>query len=289
MAAEAAGAEAVPEAAGVVEAVKTWLADQGPGILWHVIAAVLIFFVGRIVARVVRKVVQRVMTRAEAAPVLVSFVGQLSYVALMIFVIIAALAKLGIPLNSFVAVVGASALAIGFALQGSLANFAAGIMLAVFRPVEIGDFVQAGGESGTVEDITLFTTQMATPDNRSVIIPNANITGGNIINYTKKGTRRVDLVVGIAYEADVAKAKEVIADELSKDERILPDPAPTIGVVELADSSVNLVVRPWTSAAEYWNVYFDTLESVKRRLDAEGVSIPFPQQDVHIYQEGQKA
>ena len=274
---------------GLMEKVNAWLGDQGPDILWGVIAALLIFFVGRFVARVIRKIVQRVMERAKAAPILVSFVGQMTYIVLMIFVAVAALSKLGVDTNNFVAVVGASALAIGFALQGSLANFAAGILLVIFRPFKIGDFIEGGGDKGTVEEITLFTTQLATPDNRTVIIPNAKITGDNVINYTAKGTRRVDMVVGIAYEADAAKAKAVIADELTKDERIMADPAPTVAVVDLADSSVNLVVRPWTSADEYWNVYFDTLESVKRRLDAEGITIPFPQQDVHIYQEGRKA
>jgi len=159
-------------------------------------------------------------------------------------------------------------------------------LLVIFRPFKIGHFIQGAGETGTVEEITLFTTQIVTPDNKSIIIPNARLTGDNVVNYSVKGTRRVDLEVGIAYEADVTKAKEVIQDALAKDERILADPPPTVAVVGLADSSVNLVVRPWTNTETYWDVYFDTLESVKRRLDAEGIAIPFPQQDVHLYQHG---
>ena len=271
----------------LIENLRGWLTDKGPGILWPAAGALLIFLVGRIVARIIRAIVQRVMGKAKAAPILVSFVGQLTYIGLMIFVIVAALSHLGVKVTSFIAVLGAAALAIGFALQGSLSNFAAGILLVIFRPFRIGHFIQGGGETGTVEEITLFTTQIVTPDNRTVIIPNAKLTGDNVINYSAKGTRRVDLVVGIAYEADVQKAKEVIGDELAKDERILADPAPTVGVVELADSSVNLVVRPWTSADDYWDVYFDTLEVVKRRLDAEGITIPFPQRDVHVYEHGE--
>ncbi len=273
----------------LIDGLREWALESGPGVLWSVVSALLIFLVGRIIAQIIRGVVRRVMTRAKAASILVSFVGQLTYVALMIFVLLAALSRLGVNLTSAVAVLGAGALAIGFALQGSLANFAAGILLVIFRPFKIGDFVQGAGESGTVEEITLFTTQIVTPDNRTVIVPNAHITGGNIVNYSAKGTRRVDLVVGIAYESDVAKAKEVIQDELARDQRILADPAPTVAVVDLADSSVNLVVRPWTNAQDYWAVYFDTLESVKRRLDLEGITIPFPQQDVHVYRHGEAA
>jgi small conductance mechanosensitive channel len=271
----------------IIDSVKKWAQDSGPDMLWAIISALLIFLIGRIVAKVVRRIVMRIMERAKAEPILISFASQLTYVALMIFVILAALTRLGANLNSAVAVLGAGALAIGFALQGSLANFAAGILLVIFRPFTIGHFVDAGGEKGTVEEITLFTTRIITPDNRAVIIPNAKLTADNVINYSVKGTRRVDMVVGIAYESDVARAKEIILDELAKDERVLADPAPKVAVVDLADSSVNLVVRPWTRAETYWDVCFDTLESVKRRLDAEGITIPFPQRDVHIYQHGE--
>lgn len=249
----------------------------------QVLGALLVFLVGRIVARIARGIVRRVMERRNAAPILVSFVSQITYVLLMVFVILAALGQLGVEMTSAIAVLGAAGLAVGLALQGSLANFAAGILLVIFRPFRVGHFVEAAGVSGTVEDLGLFTTQVVTPDNRTVIIPNAQVTGGNIVNYSVKGTRRVDMVVGIGYGADIARAKGIVQDVLSKDERVLDDPAPFIGVLELADSSVNLAVRPWTTAENYWGVFFDTLEAVKNRLDAEGINIPFPQRDVHLY------
>ncbi len=251
----------------------------------QVVGALLVFLIGRIIARVVRGIVRRVMERRNVAPILVSFVSQISYVLLMVFVVLAALGQLGVRTTSAIAVLGAAGLAVGLALQGSLANFAAGLMLVIFRPFKAGHFIEAAGVSGTVEDLGLFTTQVVTPDNRTVIIPNGQVTGGNIVNFSAKGTRRVDLVVGIAYEADIAKAKGVIMGVLGRDERVLKEPAPFIGVLELADSSVNLAVRPWTTVENYWGVYFDTLEAVKDRLDAEGIGIPFPQRDVHLFRE----
>ncbi|MHC4591153.1 MAG: mechanosensitive ion channel family protein, partial [Planctomycetota bacterium] len=232
----------------LIEAVREWAAHQGPNVIWSVVSAILIFLVGRVVAKVVRRIVQRVMERAKAATILVSFVGQLTYVGLMIFVIVAALSRLGVEATSFIAVLGATALAIGFALQGSLSNFAAGILLVIFRPFRIGHFIEGAGEAGTVEDIQLFTTKVVTPDNRTVIIPNAKLTGDNVINFSVKGTRRVDLVVGIDYVADVADARKAIEDVLAKDDRVLREPPPTVAVLDLADSSVNLAVRPWTNA-----------------------------------------
>ncbi len=251
----------------------------------QVVGAIAVFVVGRIVAGLVRRIVRGAMERRNAAPILVSFVSQMTYVLLMVFVILAALSQLGVRMTSAIAMVGAAGLAVGLALQGSLANFAAGILLVIFRPFKAGHFIEAAGVSGTVEDLGLFTTQVVTPDNRTVIIPNGQVTGGNIVNYSAKGTRRVDLVVGISYEADIARAKAAILDVLSKDERVLQEPATFIGVLELADSSVNLAVRPWTTAENYWGVYFDTLEAVKNRLDAEGIGIPFPQRDVHLFRE----
>ena len=169
-------------------------------------------------------------------------------------------------------------------MQGSLANFAAGILLIVFRPIKVGDFIEGAGVSGVVEKVSIFTTQLNTPDNKTVIIPNAQLTAGNITNYTAKDTRRVDLVIGVSYSDDIDRVRELIKDELSKDDRILPDPAPMIVVAELADSSVNFAVRPWVKPEDYWSVYFDVTENLKKRFDAEGVSIPFPQRDVHLYE-----
>ncbi len=251
----------------------------------RLLGAILIFIVGRWVATLIRKVVEGTMGKSQVDATLVKFTGNLVYGILMVVVILAVLSQIGIQTHSFIAIIGAAGLAIGFALQGSLANFAAGVMLIVFRPFKVGDFVQAAGEGGIVEEISLFTTQMRTPDNKTIIIPNAGITGGNITNFSAKETRRVDLLIGVSYNDDLKKVKEVLADILEKDERILRDPAWTIGVVALADSSIDFAVRPWVKAADYWGVYFDTLQAVKERFDAEGISIPFPQRDIHVYRD----
>ena len=248
------------------------------------ITAVIILIVGRWVVGIVGGAIRRLMTKREAEPALISFIGSLVRVLLMAFVVIAALSQLGIQTTSLVAILGAAGLAIGLALQGSLANFAAGVLMLIFKPFKVGDYVQAGGESGTVEEIRIFTTQLKTPDNKTIIIPNAQITSGSITNYSAKDTRRVDMVFGIGYDDDIKKAKQVISDILANDERVLKDPAPMIALSELADSSVNFVVRPWVKSADYWGVFFDTHEAVKERFDAEGVGIPFPQRDVHLYQ-----
>lgn len=208
----------------------------------------------------------------------------MTYIALLVFVVLAALGQLGIQTTSFIAVIGAAGLAIGLALQGSLSNFAAGFLMIIFRPFKVGDVIEGAGVTGVVETIQVFTTQLKTPDNRTVIIPNASLTAGNITNWTVKGTRRVDLVMGIGYDDDIDKAKKIMADILAKDERVLKDPAPKIALVELADSSVNFVVRPWVKVEDYWDVYFDTTENIKKSFDAEGISIPYPQRDVHVYE-----
>jgi small conductance mechanosensitive channel len=249
-----------------------------------ILTAILIFVVGRWVARVIRGATEKMMTRSKVDPTLVTFVGNLVYIALLTFIILAALAHLGIQTTSFIAVIGAAGLAVGLALQGSLANFAAGILLLIFRPFKVGDFIEGAGVAGIVEEIHIFTMQLRTPDNKTIIIPNAKITGDNITNYTKKENRRVDLVIGVSYGDDIGKVKSVVADVLNGDPRILKDPAPTIAVLELGDSSVNFAVRPWVKTADYWNVYFDTTESIKKRFDAERISIPFPQRDVHLFQ-----
>jgi small conductance mechanosensitive channel len=214
---------------------------------------------------------------------LTGFVANLSYAGLIAFVIIAALNKLGVQTASFIAVVGAAGLAIGLALQGSLANFAAGVLMIIFRPFRAGDFIEGAGTAGTVEEVQIFTTQLKTPDNKTIIIPNANILGDNIVNYSTKGSRRVDMVFGIGYEDDIDKARGIILDILQNDQRVYKDPAPVAYLSELADSSVNFTVRCWSKADDYWDVFFETTEKVKKRFDAEGVSIPFPQRDVHLY------
>jgi small conductance mechanosensitive channel len=248
-----------------------------------IIAAIIIFIVGRWVAKAVRNLTKNLLTKKEVDAAVISFVGSLVYIGLLAFVIIAALARLGIQTASFIAVVGAAGLAVGLALQGSLANFAAGFLILLFRPFKVGDYVTAGGDSGTVEEIKVFTTQLKTPDNRTIIIPNSRITGDNITNFSAKDTRRVDFVFGVGYGDDLQKAKGVLQGIVDDDARILKDPAPQIVVGELADSSVNFIVRVWVKSPDYWNVNFDTIETVKKRFDAEGVSIPFPQTDVHLF------
>jgi small conductance mechanosensitive channel len=249
-----------------------------------VLAAIVIFIVGKWVAKAIRGLVQRMMRKAQMDETLLKFVGNLTYIALLAFIIIAALSQLGIQTTSFIAVLGAAGLAIGLALQGSLANFAAGFLMILFRPIRVGDYIEGAGVAGTVEEIQIFTTTLVTPDNKTVIIPNASLTGDNIVNWTMKGTRRVDLVMGIGYDDDIDKAKQIMADILAEDERILKDPAPQIAMIELADSSVNFVVRPWANASDYWGVYMGITEKIKKAFDANGISIPYPQRDVHIYE-----
>ncbi|MBW2641291.1 MAG: mechanosensitive ion channel, partial [Deltaproteobacteria bacterium] len=241
-----------------------------------VIAAVVVFVVGRWIAKGLTKFAENVMNKRQVDPTILSFVANMTYIALLVFVVLAALGQLGIQTTSFIAIIGAAGLAIGLALQGSLANFAAGFLMIIFRPFKVGDFIEGAGVAGTVEVIQIFTTQLNTPDNKTVIIPNAALTAGNITNYSAKGTRRVDLVFGIGYGDDIDHAKKVIMDVLAREERILKDPATTIGVVELADSSVNFAVRPWVTADDYWNVYFNLTENIKKSFDAQGISIPFP-------------
>ncbi len=264
----------------IVAKVQEWSAMFG----LRIVTTVLILVVGRWAAKFLRNMAKNLMTRSNVDTTLVVFVGNLAYVALLAFVILAALAQLGIQTTSFIAVIGAAGLAVGLALQGSLANFAAGVLMLIFRPFQVGDFIEGAGVSGIVEEIHIFTTQLRTPDNKTIIIPNARITGDNITNYTKKETRRVDLVVGVGYGDDIGKVKRVVAEVLDDDERILKEPAPTIAVLEMGESSVNFVVRPWVRTGDYWNVLFDTTEALKRRFDAEGISIPFPQRDVHLIQ-----
>jgi small conductance mechanosensitive channel len=249
-----------------------------------VVAAIIIFIVGRWVAKAVTNFIKRLMTKSKTDETLVKFVGSLSYIALLAFVIIATLNQLGIQTASFIAVLAAAGLAIGLALQGSLGNFAAGVLMIIFKPFKVGDYIEGAGVAGTVEEIQIFTTQLVTPDNKTIIVPNAKMTGDNITNYSVKGTRRVDFVFGIGYGDDIDHARQVIEGIISQDERVLKDPAPMVAVSELADSSVNFTVRAWTNGGDYWPFYYDTTEKVKKQFDAEGISIPFPQHDVHVYE-----
>lgn len=249
-----------------------------------VLAAIVIFIVGRWIAKLISKVIRKMMRKGDVDSTVLKFVGNMVYIALLAFVVLAALSQLGIQTTSFIAVLGAAGLAIGLALQGSLSNFAAGFLMIIFRPFRVGDYIEGAGTAGTVEEIAIFTTTLVTPDNKTVIIPNAALTGDNIVNWTLKGTRRVDMVMGIGYDDDIDKAKQIMKEVLDQDERILKDPAPQIAMLELADSSVNFVVRPWVKASDYWGVYMEVTEKIKKAFDANGISIPYPQRDVHVYQ-----
>ncbi len=248
-----------------------------------VIAALIILTVGYLAARTIRAVVRRLMARARVEKTLVSFVSNLTYMLLLAFVAIAALEKLGVNTTSFAALIAAAGLAIGLALQGSLGNFASGFLIILLRPLNVGDYVEAAGIAGTVEAIKVFATELRTPDNKLIIVPNSEITSSSITNYSAKKTRRVDMVFGVGYDDDLRKAKEILQRIVDDDPRVLEDPAPVVAVSELADSSVNFVVRPWVARDDYWKVYWDTTEKVKLELDAHGISIPFPQQDVHLH------
>jgi len=249
-----------------------------------IIFAVIIFIVGRWISKLFQGLAGKVLKRRGVDETVVSFVGSLTYYVLLVFFVLAALSQMGIQTTSFVAIIGAAGLAIGLALQGSLANFAAGFLMLIFRPFKVNDYIEGAGTAGTVEKIQLFTTQLKTPDNKTVIVPNSSMTSGNIVNYSDKGTRRVDMTFGIGYGDDVDKARAILQEIVDADERVLKDPAPLIALSELADSSVNFVVRPWVNSADYWGVFFDTTARVKKRFDEEGVSIPYPQQDVHLYE-----
>lgn len=250
---------------------------------FKVLMAIVILVVGKYVAKWLSKTVETMMRKKEVDVAIQHFVSALVYYALLVFVVIAALGQVGIQTASFIAVIGAAGLAVGLALQGSLANFAAGVLILMFKPFRVGDFVEVAGVAGAVSKILVFTTELNTGDNKRVIIPNGQVMGGTITNFSANDTRRVDLIMGISYGDDIDKAKAVLQDVVNADERVLQDPAPTIAVVELADSSVNFVVRPWVNKADYWGVYFGLTEAVKKRFDQEGISIPFPQTDVHLH------
>lgn len=241
-----------------------------------VLLAVGLWFAGRL-----RAWLGRMFARRGWDPMLRSFLSSIVHILFVAVVIIAALSQAGIQTSSLIAVIGAAGLAIGLALQSSLSNFAAGVMIIAFRPFKVGDFIETAGVAGTVEGIQIFHTQLATPDNKLVIVPNASITGGNITNYSAKGVRRVDLTFAISYRDDIGTAKAVLNDILSADARILKDPAPVVAVAALADSSVNLIVRPWVNVDNYWPVYWDITEAVKLRFDQKQITIPFPQRVVH--------
>lgn len=247
-----------------------------------IIMALVIFIIGRMIVGIVVKMVRRLLTARGMDAILISFLSSILRWVLLLFVIIAALSQLGIDTTSLVALLGAAGLAIGLSLQSSLSNFASGVMLIIFRPFTKGNFVEVAGTSGVIEKINIFTTTLTTPDNKEVIVPNGAIIDNNITNYSARATRRVDMVFGISYDDDIRKAKQILQDILAADSRILADPAPVVALGALADSSVNFVVRPWVNTADYWAVFWDTTEAVKLKFDEAGITIPYPQMDVHV-------
>ena len=222
------------------------------------------------------------MEKAKLDTTLIKFVSNLAYALMLAFVVVAALGRLGVDTTSFAAIIAAGGLAVGFALQGSLGNFAAGVMLITFKPFKVGDLVEVGGSTGVVEEVQIFNTMLKTADNVTIIVPNGSITGGTITNYSAQATRRIDLVFGCGYGDDLKAVKAYLEEVLAAEERVLKDPAPTVAVAELGDCSVNFVVRPWVNAADYWAVRFDLLERIKLGFDERGFSIPYPTQDLHI-------
>jgi len=248
----------------------------------QVLGAVVIFIIGRFVAGLAKRIVSKVLTKRGVDASVVSFVASLLYTLVLVSAVLASLAKFGIQTTSFVAILGAAGLAVGLALQGSLSNFAAGVLILVLRPYSTDDVIEAAGVVGKVTSIQLFTTVITTPDNIKILVPNGKIYGDVIKNITANPTRRLDLVVGIGYSSSMKKAQELLAEILKNDDRVLDDPAPTIAVAELADSSVNLVVRPWVKKEDYWPLKFDLNERIKDIFDENGIDIPFPQRTVHL-------
>ncbi|MCG6938290.1 MAG: mechanosensitive ion channel [Gammaproteobacteria bacterium] len=250
----------------------------------NIVMALAIFIIGKMVVGILVRIAKKLMTKAKVDAILVNFIGSIVSTVLLLFVVVAALDQLGVDTTSLIALIGAAGLAIGLALQGTLQNLASGVMLIIFRPFNDGNYVEAAGVAGIIEKIGIFTTTMRTGDNREIIVPNGEIFGGTITNYSKRDTRRVDMVFGIGYGDDIKAAKDILNRILQEDERVLKDPAPLVAVAELGDSSVNFNVRPWVKTGDYWNVYFDTHEKVKLTFDAEGITIPYPQMDVHTDQ-----
>jgi len=248
--------------------------------------ALLIFLVGRFAIRMLVRMIRKGMQKNAVEETLETFVCNLVNSALLIVVIIAAIGQIGIQTTSFIAIFGAAGLAIGLALQGSLSNFASGVLIVLFRPYKVGDFVEAAGIAGVVEQVQILTTILKTGDNKQVIVPNSQIMDSIITNYSANDTRRVDMVIGVSYDDDLDKVRKTLEEIIAADDRVLKDPAPNIAVSELADSSVNFIVRPWVATTDYWPVMWEMTEAIKKRFDKDGISFPFPQQDVHLYKAG---
>ena len=257
--------------------------DIGLDLGIKVATALAIFFIGKFAVHLVVSAIARLMQKQEVDKTLETFICNLVRTALMIVVIIAAIGAVGIQTTSFIAIFGAAGLAVGLALQGSLSNFASGVLIVLFRPYRVGDWIEAAGISGGVEQVQILTTILKTGDNKQIIVPNSQIMSSIITNYSANPTRRVDMVIGVSYDDDIDKVRKTLEEIIAAEDRILSEPAPTVTVSALADSSVNFNVRPWVNTADYWGVMFDMTEAIKKRFDKEGISFPFPQQDVHLH------
>lgn len=265
--------------------VKEYLATQGTQLGINIVVALAIFLVGKWVANILSRFCNRLMNQAKVDVTLARFLANIIYSILMVIVILAALSELGINTTSLAAVLAAAGFAVGMAFQGTLGSFASGVMLILFKPFKVGDYVEAGDTAGIVEEIQIFSTHLRTADNIAIILPNSKITGGTIRNYSKKETRRIDLVIGCGYDDDLKAVKSFLEQTVQADERVLSDPAPIIAVNELGDSSVNFVVRPWVKNADYWATRWDLTEKIKLGFDEHGFNIPYPTRDLHVYNE----
>ncbi|MDJ0662146.1 MAG: mechanosensitive ion channel [Crocosphaera sp.] len=264
----------------LVNKLQEWLVTFG----MQLVAAIIILIIGIQVAKFSRKLVAKALEKTKVDLTVITFLSNVAYVTVLALVTVVVLGQVGVKTASLIAILGSAGIAVGLALQGSLSNIASGIMLVIFRPFRVGDYIEGGGTAGIVKEIQIFNTILTSPDNRRIFVPNSKFFDGSITNYSAEETRRIDLVFSIGYEDDIKKAKQLLTDILAEDARILKDPAPTIGLLELADSSVNFAVRPWVKQADYWDVFFSLQETVKQRFDEAGINIPFPQQDVHIHQ-----
>jgi small conductance mechanosensitive channel len=267
------------------ETIKTFLATQGTQFAINVVVALAVFLVGKWVANILSRFCNRLMKQAKVDETLARFLSNIVYSVLLVIVILAALSELGINTTSLAAVLAAAGFAVGMAFQGTLSNFASGVMLILFKPFRVGDYIEAAGTAGIVEEIQIFTTSLRTGDNIAIVVPNVHITGGTIRNFSIKENRRIDLVVGCGYDDDLKAVKSFLEDLVRGDARILTDPAPVVAVSELADSSVNFVVRPWVKNADYWATRWDLTEQIKLGFDERGFTIPYPSRDVHLYNE----
>lgn len=265
-----------------------WLSNNQQVIIdysLNIVGSIFLILIGLFVARITSKAIHKVLSKQGLDLTIVEFVVPMIRYGIIILFLIASLAKLGVQTTSFAALIGAAGLAIGLALQGSLSNFASGILIVLLRPIKTGEFIEAAGVSGEVESVQIFSTILTTVDNKYVVVPNAQLLNGNIINYSRKKSRRIDLVIGVSYSADLALTKSVLMKVLEDNERVLHSPQPQVAVLELGDSSVNFVVRPWVRSSEYWPIRFEITEAIKNSLDEANIEIPFPQMDVHMNKE----